>query len=449
MNRPVNRLIRSLKDATSEYESNRAVLGLKKLGSPAVDALILELKRQDSHFRVDAAYALGEMGTLARPAIPALIDMLEDRDGLVRYSVVYALKGIGRHAVPDLSASLADSRPMVRNGSATALGELGPIAFEATPKLRLTLHDKDPATRVAAARALWRITREPDSAVLTVSMLLHDKNVPDTLVGSCATLAGELEGHAEKLVPILCKKFPEVGTAAAKSAIVGALWQIGSQSDAAVAVIIAALQDKNTRHLSCLAIENQLSWSPQQRQRVLTELEKLLSDEDELIRRAAVRAFGAHINGVQSVPVSFIARLNDTDSDTKAAAALAIGDLRDVARSFIPELSRLLSDRDFAVQICAAIALSKIGGDVDRCVQILQEGATSEDLDLNLVCSSIDALGEIGGPAYPTVRTLEDLRWNSTRSRIRAHAEGAIWSIRSASVDPERTPDTQSSETNR
>ncbi len=56
------------------------------------------MKDADAFIRLDAAYALGFIGTEARSAVPHLIILLKDQDAAVRNNAAYALGLIGADA---------------------------------------------------------------------------------------------------------------------------------------------------------------------------------------------------------------------------------------------------------------------------------------------------------------------------------------------------------------
>jgi len=69
------------------------------------EQLVLELKSTSAENRIDAAWALGELGD--QRAVEHLIKVLSDPDDTVRYNVVKALGNLGDNkAVPYLSNAL-------------------------------------------------------------------------------------------------------------------------------------------------------------------------------------------------------------------------------------------------------------------------------------------------------------------------------------------------------
>ena len=96
-----------------------------------VERLIKELQDEDSGVRVNAAWALGEIGAV--DAVPALIPLLQDKVAHVRVSAAMALGQIGSEdAVPALIQALKDRDDYVSDSETGALGEIGtPEALKA------------------------------------------------------------------------------------------------------------------------------------------------------------------------------------------------------------------------------------------------------------------------------------------------------------------------------
>ena len=106
-----------------------------------VHATIKALKDPKAETRMDAAIALGSVGSKAREAVPALIEALKDPD------------------------------PEVRRLAAYALGEIGPKAGQAVPALKELLKDADPKIVMQAIGSIQRI--DPKSAAKAPEVLRH------------------------------------------------------------------------------------------------------------------------------------------------------------------------------------------------------------------------------------------------------------------------------------
>jgi HEAT repeat protein len=73
-----------------------------------MSAWVADLKSKDPDARFDAAIALGRMGPATAAAVPNLIGLFEDKDEDVAVAVTIALRRIGKPAVPALIRALRD-----------------------------------------------------------------------------------------------------------------------------------------------------------------------------------------------------------------------------------------------------------------------------------------------------------------------------------------------------
>lgn len=103
---------------------------LVKIGSSAVEPLILYLGNQDDEVRQFAIYALGEIGDSR--AIDPLVEALNDSEEYtVRWSAVMALGKIDNlSAIEALITAFKDERQEVRNAAIDALAQIGEPAIE-------------------------------------------------------------------------------------------------------------------------------------------------------------------------------------------------------------------------------------------------------------------------------------------------------------------------------
>lgn len=149
---------------------------LSAVGASAVAPLAALLAAPDEWSRINAAFALGEMGSAARDAVPALTRCLDDDSHRVVRSALDALGLIGRRAdqfVPRMGRFLVESRPdweevltgsrawmardQVRINAATALARLGPNAAAAEQELIKSLDDPCGYVGMIATDALQHV----------------------------------------------------------------------------------------------------------------------------------------------------------------------------------------------------------------------------------------------------------------------------------------------------
>ena len=135
---PTARVVPALISTLADPDENIRVVGsviLQRLGEPAVPSLIDALSAESAEIRLNAAYALGEIGTPLDTILPALIRTLTDPEWNVRRLVVRALVTIGAPALDSLIPALHSEDPDLRRMAARALSDIG------TPEARRAIAD--------------------------------------------------------------------------------------------------------------------------------------------------------------------------------------------------------------------------------------------------------------------------------------------------------------------
>jgi HEAT repeat protein/lysophospholipase L1-like esterase len=179
-------VLRRLVAAGSPDERVAAAWALRRIGSPAAEALEeLTAALDDSapRMRAAAARALGALRAEGRPALPRLAALLSDPSEPVRWHAAIALHRIGptAEAVPALAPALASPDPYVCGFAAWTLGNLGAASAAAVPELVAALERRAGAFRLPevdqrwlAARALGRIGPPAKHAVAALAAALPD-----------------------------------------------------------------------------------------------------------------------------------------------------------------------------------------------------------------------------------------------------------------------------------
>ena len=122
----------------TDPDENIRVVGsvaLQNVGVPAVPYLIDALTADAAEIRLNAAYALGEIGAPLDTILPALINTLTDPEWNVRRLVVRALATIGTPAVDSLIVALNSPNSDLRRMAERALNDVG------TPQARKAIAD--------------------------------------------------------------------------------------------------------------------------------------------------------------------------------------------------------------------------------------------------------------------------------------------------------------------
>ncbi|MEO1399913.1 MAG: HEAT repeat domain-containing protein [Cyanobacteria bacterium J06635_1] len=138
--------------------------GIEKIVPP----LLTLLNNPDVVIQTEAAFSLGNLGTLAAPAIHDLIEMmgtpgLDIRAFDARDTAAETLIKLGSPAVPDLITALAATDDTVYSRAAYALGEIGEPAIT---ELAETLIHPDANVRRRAAFALGKVGQPAVPALL-------------------------------------------------------------------------------------------------------------------------------------------------------------------------------------------------------------------------------------------------------------------------------------------
>jgi HEAT repeat protein len=116
-----------------------------------VPVLTAALSGKDRAARVEAAQALGDVGSAAAEAVPALLGALTGDDRKLDAAVEAALQSIGNAGTAPLIQALRHKDPQVRCNVCDFLGVQRHLPRELLAALRERLDDDDARTRVLAA----------------------------------------------------------------------------------------------------------------------------------------------------------------------------------------------------------------------------------------------------------------------------------------------------------
>jgi HEAT repeat protein len=217
-----------------------------------VPGLVQALGDEDADVRQGAASALGQIGPEAAQAVPALIEALGDQDEDVRERAASALGQIGAEAVAALIEALGDEDADVRQGAALALGQIGAEAARAVPALIQALGDEDADVRRGAALGLAGIGPEAARAVPALIEALGDEDA-DVRQGAALAL-GQIGPEAAQAVPALIELLGDEELLVSSGAAL-ALGDIGPEAAQAVPALIEALAGEYGRWAALAALK--------------------------------------------------------------------------------------------------------------------------------------------------------------------------------------------------
>jgi len=362
-------------DHSARVRAVRTIAFLREQGKAAVPRLIALLGHPD--IRVEAAWALGRIGTPARAAVPMLISALKNRDAGLRLRAAEALGRIGEHSpqqrtplinrgvVAALASALKDPDYRVRAAAAAACSRVGPQASAASPELVASLRDPEAVVRLAALRALGRIVQHSAPAQSALLGCLRDEDRRVRLVAALAIAGSDLNSDAVIAGLLAALRDPDVEV---RAAAVGRL--VCTNGKGGFSLVEGTL-DQAEADGTTLAASPSASAS----------LRAALADPDRRVRAAAAYVlpiFKKKGDAADAVPL-LIERLQDPATVVRVAAARSLGQFGQAARPALPALLQALADpggfvaNGFSVSTKAAQAVLAIspGDDKGVCDRLL------------------------------------------------------------------------------
>lgn len=166
-----------VRHAPESQVRTRAVEALTKMGQAAAPAggdLVAALADPDPLVRAGSARAIGALAPGVPGAVPALVSLFPDRDAI---RAVAEFREAGAEAVPPLIKLTKHGDAAVRRQSVRTLGRIGRPALAALPELMtLTASDPDTGVREQSAEAFGDIGPAAAAGIPTLVLALHDEN---------------------------------------------------------------------------------------------------------------------------------------------------------------------------------------------------------------------------------------------------------------------------------
>ena len=377
-------------------------LSASKASSQEINSLIKKLKTNDEK-ELDAT--IKKLRKIGKPAIPALIEALRDRNLLVRRSAIGVLREIGRPAIPGLAKALKNSDANIRSSAANILGGSnfrikGAEAKTFVPQLIPLLKDSDAGVRSSAASTLGSIGAEAKTAVPQLIPLLKDSDagVRNSAAFALGNIGAEAKTFLPQLVSLLQDSDPQVRNRAA-----AALGQIGAEVKTVLPQLIPLLKDSDAyvRGTTVYALGN----IGAKAKTAVPQVVPLLQDSDPQVRYRAASALGNIGAEAKAAVPHLFPLLKDSDPDVRSSAASALGEIGAEAKAAVPELVSLLKDSDLQVRYSVADALVSIALSLQEKVKTL----TSPELN-EAVSNLESALKILAEPKDHSKTTIANLR---------------------------------------
>jgi HEAT repeat protein len=322
------------------------------------------------------------------------------------------------------------NRQAYRQEVAAALGSLGPASRPAIPELLELLQDGVPdPVRAAAATALGKIGadgRGPASERIETALVAfwlapgHAKHVHLSIASALVRLQIDAPG----LIGFLTSTAVAGEEVALRTEAASALgWCAKQQPDVVPALLTVALTDKqeDVRHQA----EASVSRLGLAREQAVLLCARQLGD-------SAYAETALRHSGELAIP-GLRHALKTADVRTQEKALRTLGSLGELGAAAVPEVTRLLRDRDLDLRLAAAKSLwnitRKADGVVPVLVGLLESKRTTEangDVRRRFLQTVIEALRRIGPPARAAIPALT----RKTRDPNRLVSESATSALR-------------------
>lgn len=181
----------------SEETKQEALKAFQRMGNREYDYLVEKLPsttgNKFEYGAIRAAFKIA--GTNATPEIPKLIALFGQGDESTVWAVSECLVAIGTNSVSPLMHALIDGNVKVRQGAASALGQIGPPAKPAVPLLLERLKIEELQVRLPIISTLGLIGQYPD---LVVPVLIQNLQSDNQNIRGNAAFAVSWFGNAAK-----------------------------------------------------------------------------------------------------------------------------------------------------------------------------------------------------------------------------------------------------------
>lgn len=378
----------------------QAVKALGRIGSPAAalaPRLIGMLKEPDETVRCQAAQALGQVGGNEEATVAALIGLLDDASAPVKESAARALglmEQAASPAIPALVPLLQDRQESVRTAAAEALARVGPLDQAATDALVEGLASPDNIVRAHTAEALGTIGTAAEETAPALVVAMTDEN--DRVRSKAVQALGRIgESAAAAAVPGLMRALRDQDNGVCALAA-EALGQMGESADGAIPALVRSLRhiSPEVRRTAAEALGKMGGAAAGAR----SALEKATSDEDGGVRSQAIRALGAIGGPKPASPQLFEAWLQDSDPMVRAAAVESMGQSSEPSEATMSALMLLLDDANDQVKVEVLKVLPSLAGATPAVIDGLCRRLLEDDSDWVQVCAAL-ALGRLGPAA--------------------------------------------------
>ncbi|MEI7905233.1 MAG: HEAT repeat domain-containing protein [Candidatus Firestonebacteria bacterium] len=331
-----------------------------KSGYDAVPALLESFKNQNKNIRLHSAYAIGRIKPPVKEAIPGLIDLLKDEDSGVSSAARDALIANGEVDTAVLLKRLADENPSVRRNIAFILGRcfVAVSGEEAIGPLLTLLSDENLLVRSAANDTLVKIAASGRGA--TPILLKHLKESGSHFLQvALVNILGSAGQSSMEAVPLM-QEYLTGADSELKAASAEALSRLSSEDPSVAAALLKALSDIDgeVRSKAAASLGRMKVSLPE----ILSALVKMFEDEYVYARVSAQDSVVKIAPYTQAqASALLLSCLTNSMARVRSHAALALGNLNNIAKDSVPALLPLLADKDKDVRRAVIEAFGVMG----------------------------------------------------------------------------------------
>ena len=382
----IDDLIFSLRNDESHKVRMEIIRALERIGGQAnktVPALIEALGDQNWEIRWSAAGALTSFGKKSAMAVPELVGLLRDSEDYVRNAALSTLGKMGPISVAAMMDEVAkpldysEDQLFMRVICIRSLGALGAKAMVSVPLLIKNSTHEDINVRLEAVIALRKIggddsmpgeigwLAEPDEMIwpkvgpkmegnflmfaeakqmviyAIVDTLLQSIDDPDQRV-SYAAIKG-VANFGKKALPVKDKlvDYMNRGSPVIRRVAIDTLANMGEEADDVIPDLVTALSDFDVN----------VQWAAIQALRVkgykaVPELIYMLEYDDDSLTPNILKTFAEIGNEAKGAVNNLLVILKHENSQYRALAAEALGEIGEPSKQVISSLESLKDDKD-------------------------------------------------------------------------------------------------------
>ena len=382
----IDDLIFSLRNDESHKVRMEIIRALERIGGQAnktVPALIEALGDQNWEIRWSAAGALTSFGKKSAMAVPELVGLLRDSEDYVRNAALSTLGKMGPISVAAMMDEVAkpldysEDQLFMRIICIRSLGALGAKAIVSVPLLIKNSTHEDINVRLEAVIALRKIggddsmpgeigwLAEPDEMIwpkvgpkmegnflmfaeakqmviyAIVDTLLQSIDDPDQRV-SYAAIKG-IANFGKKALPVKDKlvDYMNRGSPVIRRVAIDTLANMGEEADDVIPDLVTALSDFDVN----------VQWAAIQALRVkgnkaVPELIYMLEYDDDSLTPNILKTFAEIGNEAKGAVNNLLVILKHENSQYRALAAEALGEIGEPSKQVISSLESLKNDKD-------------------------------------------------------------------------------------------------------